>query len=327
MGLSFQERSARVKAISRELGFDACGIAPTGAGEGFDRYLRAMERGYGAEMGWLFENPNMRADVREVWPEARSVIVLATSYADPTVPDSRQVPPAEDEGWIARYAQGRDYHLVIKKMLIAFADRLSAEPGFEGIPSKDHRLFVDTGPVLEKTFAQLAGIGWIGKNSLVIRKRGGSYCFLAVILTPLELAIDTPHTDHCGSCTRCLDACPTDAFAAPYVLDARKCISTWTIESPDPAVVIDPATIGQHVFGCDICQEVCPWNRRVEQTAHEVLRPRPENVRPKLDSLAGLSEEAFRARFSRSPVRRVKSAQMDATIAAIRSRRVGSTDD
>jgi epoxyqueuosine reductase len=318
--LSFEERSARVKAISREIGFDACGVTGTDAGEGFVRYLRAVEAGYAADMTWLAEAPERRADVRNVWPEARSVVALAVSYADPSVPGSLAQPPAEDEGWIARYAQGRDYHLVVKKMLIAFAERLASEPGLGGLPSTAHRLFVDTGPVLEKHFAQLAGLGWIGKNSLLIRKRGGSFCFLAVVLTPLELAHDTPHPDHCGSCRRCLDACPTDAFAAPYVLDARKCISTWTIESPHPAAVIEPHGLGQHIFGCDICQDVCPWNRRAEVTRHESLRPRPENVRPKLSELHGLAEPVFRARFSRSAVRRVSAAQLTETIDAITRR-------
>jgi epoxyqueuosine reductase len=321
MGSSFEERTARVKAITRELGFDACGIAPTDAGEGFLRYLRAMEAGFGAEMRWLYEKPELRRDVREVWPEARSVIALAVSYADPTVPGYVASPPGPDEGWIARYAQGRDYHLVVKKMLVQLAERLASDPLTSMFPSTAHRLFVDTGPVLEKHFAQLAGIGWIGKNSLLIRKHGGSFCFLAVVLTPLELVPDTPHPDHCGTCRRCLAACPTQAFAAPYVLEARKCIATWTIESPNPADVIMPEQLGQHVFGCDICQDVCPWNRRATMTRHEALRPRPENIRPSLASLEGLDDEGLRARFPKSAVRRIKAVQLNQTLGVMRNRR------
>ncbi len=323
-----EARTLRVKALAESIGFDACGVAPTAAGEGFLRYLRAVEAGYTADMRWLHEEPGLRADVREVWAEARSVIVVAVNYGDPTVPNARDAPPADDEVLIARYAQGRDYHLHVKPMMVRFARALATDRAF-GPPgdSRDHRVFVDTGPVLEKHFAQLAGVGWIGKNSLLIRKHGGSWCFLGVVLTPLELAPDTPHTDHCGTCTRCLDACPTGAFPEPYVLDARKCIATWTIESPSPAAVIDPESIGPHAFGCDVCQEVCPWNRKPLMTQHPHLRPRPENVRPKLAELAALAavdDETLRARFPRSAVRRVTASQMRETlevIAANRARR------
>jgi epoxyqueuosine reductase len=317
------ERSARVKQHAREVGFDLVGIAPPEADVAWERYVAQLEAGYGAEMAWLSDNAPLRRDARAVWPDARAVIALGVSYASGD-PGYLAAPPGPDRGWIARYAQGRDYHLYVKRLLIALAERLAADPELGG-PSTAHRLFVDTGPVLEKAFAQAAGIGWIGKNSLLVHpgRRGepggrGSWYFLAVVLTPLELAFDAPATDHCGTCRRCLDVCPTDAFPSPYVLDARRCIATWTIESPEPERVADAATLGQHVFGCDLCQEVCPWNRRPEPSRHAPLLPRPENVRPTLASLAALDEAGFRLRFPKSAVRRVKVRQMKSVLKVIR---------
>lgn len=316
------ERAARVKAHARAVGFDLVGVTGTSVPEGYVRYLAAMEAGYGGDMRWLWENPGLREDVRRVWPQARSVIALAVSYASETAGYLAQ-PPGPNEGWIARYAQGRDYHLVVRKMLVELARRLAGDAELGAIPSQEHRIFVDTGPVLEKAFAQAAGLGWIGKNTLLIHPGSaeagrGSWYFLATVLTPIELAPDAPGTDRCGTCTRCLDVCPTEAFVRPYVLDARRCISTWTIEAEEPARLIDPARIGQHVFGCDLCQEVCPWNRKVEPTRHRALAPRAENARVALDALDALDEDGFRQRFPKSAVRRVSPHQMRQTIAAIR---------
>jgi epoxyqueuosine reductase len=308
-----------VKALAHDVGFDLVGITSPKAEGYYTHDHGQMAAGYGAEMTWLFERPELREDVRSVHPEARSVIVLGVGYASQT-PGYLEEPPGEDEGWIARYAQGRDYHHDVRKMAIRLARALSEEPGL-GFDSASHRVFVDTGPVLEKAFAQRAGLGWMGKNTLLINRAWGSWVFLGVILTPLELELDAPGTDHCGSCTRCLDACPTSAFPAPYVLDARACIATWTIESPEPADVIVAEALGQHVFGCDICQEVCPWNREVPDGRISALSPRDENVRPKLADLAQLDEEAFRARFPRSAVRRSSAAKMGTIVEIIRARR------
>ncbi|PIE20148.1 MAG: tRNA epoxyqueuosine(34) reductase QueG [Proteobacteria bacterium] len=315
------QRSARVHAIAGGLGFDLVGVAPTSVPQAFERYARQMAAGYGAEMGWLHERPQLRRDVRAVWARARSVIVVGVGYAS-QVPGYLASPPAADEGWIARYAQGRDYHAYVRKLLVRFAKALAADPLLgAGGDSRDHRVFTDTGPVLEKAFAQAAGLGWIGKNTLLIHRGGGSWYLLGVVLTPLALAPDTPETDHCGACRRCLDVCPTGALVEPYVLDARRCIATWTIESPDPAAVIDPEAVGQHVFGCDLCQEVCPHNHRPASTSHAPLAPRPQNVRPKLAELAGLDEAAFKARFPNSAVRRVTASRMSAVVDAIRGRK------
>lgn len=310
--ISPEERSRRVKRLAHDVGFDLVGIAPPEVPVAFERFQSAMDRGYGAEMDWLIDATEARRDVREVHPTARAVVSLGVSYASDT-PGYLEDPPGPGEGWIARYAQGRDYHVTIKKMLVQLARRLEAEPGL-GHPSQAHRVFVDTGPVLEKAFAAEAGVGWIGKNSLLLNRELGSWIFLAVILTPLELAFDMPATDHCGTCTRCLDVCPTDAFPEPYLLDARRCIAYWTIEAPDPAAVIEPDMLGRHLFGCDLCQEVCPWNREVPPTRHQPLAPRPENHRPSLRGLEDLDEAGMRARFPRSAVRRVSPEQMGAVV-------------
>lgn len=327
---SAHSRAELVKRHARVVGFDLVGITGTSVPEGYARYLRAMQAGYDAQMTWLSEEPGLREDVRNVWPDARSVVVVALSYASETTGYLAD-PPMHDEGWIARYAQGRDYHDLMKKKLLALSRRFAGDKALGAIPSPRHRLFSDTGPVLEKAFAQAAGLGWIGKNTLLIHPgkesdaslarpaaSRGSWYFLGTILTPLELEPDAPATDHCGSCTRCLDVCPTGAFPEPYVLDARKCIAAWTIESPEPAEVIEPSQIGQHLFGCDLCQEVCPWNRKITPSKHEVLLPRAENLRVKLDEVTSLDEEAFRARFPNSAVKRVTARQMKQVVEAIR---------
>lgn len=311
-------RSARVRQHALEVGFDLVGIAPPDAGEAYDRYVDAMGRGFGAHMDWLHGNPEVREDVRAVHASSRAVVVLGVNYWTDS-PGYLDQPPDRDRGWIARYAQGKDYHVHVRRMLIRLVKRFEADD-LLGYRSVEHRIFVDTGPVLEKAFAQRAGIGWIGKNTLLINRERGSWYFLAVVLTPLDLAFDAAETDHCGTCTRCLEICPTDAFAAPYVLDARRCIATWTIETDEPADVIDPDALGQHVFGCDLCQEVCPWNAKAVPTPHAPLRPRPDNVRPTLASLGDLDQEGFRARFPRSAVTRVDARRMGQVIGSIQGR-------
>ncbi len=311
-------RSERVKAHARRLGFDLVGIAPTEVPEAFGRFEAAMDAGYGADMRWLTDARQARRSATEVQPDARSVVVVGVSYASDT-PGYLAAPPGPDEGWISRYAQGKDYHAHVRKMLVNLVRAFQDDPKL-GLPSHRHRVFTDTGPVLEKAFAQRAGLGWIGKNALLVSRSHGSWVFLGVVLTPLDLAPDAPGVDHCGSCRRCLDVCPTDAFPRPYVLDARRCISAWTIESDEPQAVIDPSALGQHVFGCDLCQEVCPWNRKAPPTRHAPLAPRPENVRPRLDALLALDEDAFKARFPKSAVRRVDAHRMGSVIRVIQAR-------
>jgi epoxyqueuosine reductase len=310
--LSPADASRKVKSLASDLGFDLCGVTQPHAPLAGDRYDVAMSEGYGADMEWLKDHPEKRRDARLLHPGTKSVVMVGVSYADPSSGYIEE-PPHESQGWIARYAQGKDYHVVVRKMLIRLAKAIEAEPGL-GFDSHAHRVFVDTGPLLEKAYAHMAGIGWVGKNSLLINRKQGSWLFLGAILTPLELEFDAVGVDHCGTCTRCLDACPTDAFPAPYVLDARKCIATWTIESKTPLKDIVPEQLGKHVFGCDICQEVCPWNRKVEPSRHASLTPRPLNVRPSLDTLASMSETEFRARFPSSAVRRTDAERMGSVV-------------
>ena len=307
-----RQRSEAVREHALALGFDLVGIAPPEAGEAHERYTEAMSRGYGAQMDWLYERPEVRSDVRKVHPSARSVIMLGVSYWSDS-PGYLEAPPQEGEGWIARYAQGKDYHVVLRRRLIQLVKAFEADERL-GFSSVEHRIFVDTGPVLEKAYAQRAGLGWIGKNTLLLNQRLGSWLFLATVLTPLELAFDAEGVDHCGTCTRCLDACPTDAFPEPYVLDARRCIATWTIESKEPLRDIEPDQLGGHLFGCDICQEVCPWNKSPVLTSIPSLAPRPENQRPVLTELKGLDESEFKARFPRSAVRRTDAQRMEQVI-------------
>lgn len=317
-------RSARVKAHALACGFDLVGVAPPELPEAWARYASAMAAGYGAEMAWLTSDPEMRRDVRRVHASARSVVVLGVSYAD-EAPGYLAAPPDPDEGYIAKYARGKDYHAHVRQMLVRLVRRFAEDPEL-GFASTQHRIFVDTGPVLEKAFAARAGLGWIGKNTLLINHPRGSWFFLAVVLTPLALAFDEPEADHCGSCRRCLDACPTSAFPAPYVLDARRCIANWTIESDRPAEVTDAAQLGQHVFGCDICQEVCPHNRRAEPTDQLPLRARPANIRPKLAELADLDEDAFKARFPKSAVRRTDARRLGEVVKMIRARNAAAAE-
>jgi epoxyqueuosine reductase len=315
----------KVKELAHALGFDLCGVTGPYHEVAGERYDAAMSAGYGADMEWLKEHADKRRDARLLHEGTKSVVMLGVSYADPS-PGYTEQPPNEDQGWIARYAQGKDYHVVVRKMLIRLAKAIEAEPGL-GLDSRAHRVFVDTGPFLEKAYAQMAGIGWIGKNSLLLNRKRGSWLFLGAILTPLDLEFDASGVDHCGSCTRCLDACPTGAFPEPYVLDARKCIATWTIESKEPLRDIVSEQLGQHVFGCDICQEVCPWNRKVEPSAHGSLLPREENVRPPLDTLRAMTDTEFRARFPSSAVRRTDADRMGSVAELImRLRQAGDSE-
>lgn len=316
-------RTERVKQLAREVGFDLVGVAPTHLPSAAERFAEALDAGYLDEMPWLAEGTEQRADATAVHPSCRSVVVLGVSYWTDS-PGYLDQPPGPDEGWIARYAQGRDYHVHVRKLLVRLVRAFAADPLLGPYGSQDHRIFVDAGPLLEKAYASAAGLGWIGKHSLVIDRDAGSWFFLAVVLTPLDLASDSPAVDHCGSCTRCLDVCPTDALARPYVVDAGRCISTWTIEAADPTPLLDATRLGQHVFGCDLCQEVCPWNRRPLPTSQPPLAPRTENVRPRLDSLEGLSDDAFKARFPRSAVRRTDGTRMGAVVAAIRAHQVAT---
>ena len=243
-----------------------------------------------------------RASLRSTLPWVRSVIVCAINY-NTVQPYSTEVKDPQ-RGWVARYAWGeQDYHDAVLNRLRAVESRLCAAAGRSELQT---RCYVDTGPLVERVYAKYAGIGWIGKNTCILNQKMGSWLFLGVILTSLELEPDLPAPDRCGSCTRCIDACPTDALVAPYQLDSNRCISYLTIEK---RVVIpeDMRTgMGHEVFGCDICQDVCPWNRKAPATEAAEFQPREGLVNPALEWLAGMSDEEFRRKFRGSALRRAK---------------------
>jgi epoxyqueuosine reductase len=278
------------------MGFDAVGFAEARLGAPAREGLREfLARGYHGDMGWLAAGAERRADPRVLWPEAKSVVVLGVNYA----PDDDPLAPAEpDLGVISVYARGRDYHETLKRRLKALARWIAAEwPGAL-------KLFVDTAPVMEKPLAQQAGLGWQGKHTNLVSRGFGSWLFLGEIYLGLALAPDPPESDYCGSCQRCLDACPTKAFPAPYQLDARRCISYLTIEHRGMIPVELRSAIGNRIFGCDDCLAVCPWNKFARAAREPDFLPRTALTAPRLAALAELEDAAFRRLFTGSPVRR-----------------------
>lgn len=290
----------QIKEKALELGFHGVGIASVDSQDSAVSHLKSwLERGYQADMDWM-TNPK-RQDIKTLWPEVRSLICLALNYYTP-----QQHSQDQNHGKISRYAWGRDYHKVLSKKLKALSQWLESQG--EQIQT---RYYVDTGPVQDKVWAQRAGIGWIAKNGNLITRNYGSWVFLGEILTNLPLEPDQPHSAHCGTCSRCLSACPTQAIVSPYVVDANRCIAYHTIEN---RAVTLPTEIAKNlqgwVAGCDICQDVCPWNQRFAQvTDVEDFQPRPENLSPKLEELANLTIEEWDRRFISSALRRIKPQQ------------------
>ena len=288
---------ARVIAQARAEGFVAAGICrPGDVPEVPERLDAFLEAGFHGQMGWLAERTAWRGNPAALWPEARSVIMLAESYAPRH--DPLAVLDAPEKGAISVYAQGRDYHDIVKKRLKRLARWLIAEAGGEV------KVFVDTAPVPEKALAQAAGLGWQGKHMNLLSREFGNWVFLGAVFTTLELPPDAPETDHCGSCTACQDICPTDAFPEPYRLDARRCISYLTIEHKGP---VDPAlraALGNRIYGCDDCLAICPWNK-FAVAASDLRYHGPEATPSDLADLAGLDDAGFRARFSGSPIKRI----------------------
>ena len=265
--------TSRLKQEATRLGFDRVGVAPAVVPPGYARYLDWLEQGRAAGMAYLRDRAVARGHPDHVLPGARSVIVVAMIYGKPGAPE-----PGPTEGKVARYAQGADYHEVLWQRLDQLLGWLRSErPGLVG------RAVCDTAPLLERDFARLAGLGWVGKNTCLIDRRIGSFTVLGSVLVDAVLNYDEPlPTGHCGTCTRCLDACPTSALVAPYQLDARRCLSYWTIEHKGAIADEMADQLGDWVFGCDICQDVCPWNRKAPAGSEPSLQPRGEWVNPDL---------------------------------------------
>ena len=308
MTYSIGQLETIVKQFAAEAGFDLVGIAPARLGD--SRELRFFSEwiagGRAGEMAYLESRDGQgrlkRAALEHLAPWARSVIICALNY-NTAHPRSTEC-HAPEHGWISRYAWGSaDYHRVVMERLRRVEARLREEIGDSAI---EMRCYVDTGPVVERVFAAYAGVGWIGKNTCLINQQVGSWLFLGVILTSLELTPDLPAADRCGSCTRCLDACPTQAFVSPHELDATRCISYLTIEKRGAIPEELRPGMGNHVFGCDICQDVCPWNRKAPTSHAPEFEPRLERFHPALAWLGTLSEEEFRTAFRGSPIRRAK---------------------
>jgi epoxyqueuosine reductase len=286
----------RGKALA--LGFDAVGFAPAELGpEARTRLHEFVAAGQHGDMGWLAERTTQRSHPQALWPEARSVICLGLSYAPPEDPLATVAMP--ERGNLSVYARNRDYHDVMKGMLKHLGQFIVSRFG------PQVKVFVDTAAVMEKPLGQRAGLGWQGKHTNLVSRRHGSWLFLGEIYTTLELPADPPHADRCGSCTRCLNVCPTDAFPAPYRLDATRCISYLTIEHAGPIPVELRPLIGNRIYGCDDCLAVCPWNRFASSTDHAKLRARDELIAPRLAELATLDEAGFRRLFGGSPVKRI----------------------
>ena len=283
-------------ARAREEGFvDARVCRPDAVPEVAARLAAFLEAGHHGQMGWMAERAGWRGDPAVLWPEARSIVMLAESYTPEHDPLAVLAHP--DRAAISVYAQGRDYHDVVKKRLKRLARWLIAEGGGEV------KVFVDTAPVPEKALGQAAGLGWQGKHTNLLSRRWGNWAFLGAIFTTLDLAPDAPEEDHCGSCTACQDICPTDAFPAPYRLDARRCISYLTIEHRGPVALELRERMGNRIYGCDDCLAVCPWNKFA--VAASDMRYLREDGPPPLAELAGLDDAGFRARFAGSPIKRI----------------------
>jgi epoxyqueuosine reductase len=298
-----------IKLQARALGFDLCGIAPAADHPELAFYREWLARGYAGEMAYLHRSADRRADVRRVVPSAQTVIVTGTLYNTDRPYSTECADP--DRAQIARYAWGDDYHDVIGarlESLLAWMREQSPQP-FEA------RAYVDTGPVQERVYAQHAGIGWIGKNTCVINPEIGSWVFLAAIVCSLPLEVDAPSLDQCGSCTLCIEACPTQAIVAPGVLDSTRCISYLTIELRGDIPEAQRLDIGSHVYGCDICQEVCPWNAIAPRSDDPAWQPRPAWDRVDLLTLSQRSDDELTAALRGSPMTRTKAQGLRRNIA------------
>ncbi len=287
----------RIRATAAGLGFDAVGIARLTRGGAQGERLRAfLAAGRHGDMDWMDTRSEQRCDPLALWPQAASAVMVAMSYAPNT--DPLEVLQTRERGAISVYAQGKDYHEVLKPKLKQLAREVVAATG------GDVKVFVDTAPLMEKPLAALAGLGWQGKHTNLVSRVHGSWLFLGALLTTAELVADDAEADHCGSCRRCLDICPTAAFPAPYQLDARRCIAYLTIEHKGQIAREFRAAIGNRIYGCDDCLAVCPWNKFAQSSREMRFVARPETANPPLGELLDLDDATFRARFAGTPVKR-----------------------
>jgi epoxyqueuosine reductase len=289
-------RATTVKRLALAAGFDLVGIAPADPPPAIAHFAGWLGRGYAGEMAYLTRQAQQRSDVRRPFPWARTLVCVGLQY-DTAHPYSIHAP--QDRGWISRYAWGIDYHEPMLARLRQLAADLRPQLG-----GCEWRAYVDTGPILERAYAHAAGIGAWGKNTCLLHPQHGSWFFIGLLVTDLDLLPDGPRADMCGTCRACLDACPTQALVAPYVLDARCCISYLTIELKGAIPEALRPLMGRHVFGCDICQDVCPWNRKRRHIGPAMFEPHPGRFAPQVADLAEWTATGFSRRFSLSPVLR-----------------------
>jgi epoxyqueuosine reductase len=301
-----------IRELAKRCGFEVAGVARASPAPDFERYRDWVAAGFAGEMGYLGDHrAGLREDARNLLPSARSVICVGKVY-NTALPYSTQFDEPE-RAWIARYAWGDDYHGVMRRAL----ERLDALLRERVECDYESRICVDTAPLLERSYARAAGLGWIGRNTCLINQQLGSWLFLGELLTSLEIEPDRPPPGRCGSCTRCIDACPTEAIVPAgdgFTLDSRRCISYLTIELRGPIPEESSGRVGANVFGCDICQDVCPWNRRAALSQDAAFAPR--EFAPRLEKLAAVSEEEFRAIFRGSPITRARYAGFLRNVAA-----------
>lgn len=291
------ELKKRIRESAAEIGFDAVGFARADLPPSIrERLMRFLELGRHGDMDWLENRAEKRAHPNSLWPEARSIIMLGMNYGPDQ--DPMKALTRKSSGAISVYAQNRDYHDIVKKRLKRLARQIAEQN------NADVKVFVDTAPVMEKPLAERAGFGWQGKHTNLVSREFGSWLFLGAIFTTAELEPDEAETDHCGSCRNCLDICPTDAFPAPYQLDAKRCISYLTIEHPGPIPRRFRKAMGNRIYGCDDCLAVCPWNKFASDAREAAFHAREELKAPALSELATLDDAEFRKLFSGSPIKR-----------------------
>lgn len=319
--MNSRETASLLKSWALESGFDRAGVAGLGPLEHGEALVRWLDRGDQAGMEYLGRRLEARLDPAQIFPGARSVLCVALQYHPLTNGEGERQPEPKGDLWrrVARYARGRDYHEVMGELLRILETRVR-----EAFPDCETRRYVDTGPVLERELAARAGLGAVGKNTMLLHPEGGSWFLLGELFTSLDLAPDQPLADLCGSCTLCLDACPTGALPEPYRLDSNRCISNWTIEHRGPLPPEARRLVGGWVFGCDVCQEVCPWNAEPAAAVHPEMELPPERGELTLERLLRLPREEYVERFRGSPMKRAKLAGLQRNAAVAMGNRLDS---